>query len=214
MDYLCIMVRVLLNALLCALLMFGLGCGRERGLSDESYNELCTQLKEGDLLFRRGTGVVGRIVTTADREGMYSHVGVVAMLDGEWCVVHAVPHEPDFDGDYDRVKCESVASFLGRYAEADFGLYRPIVADSVVGIAVANARRLSRAGVHFDHDYDLSDTTSLYCTEFVEYVYRLGGVSLSEGRRSAVTFPGMSGDYIMPSDLTRSSHLRRVTLIY
>lgn len=172
------------------------------------YDELKSQLREGDLLFRRGTGVVGHIVTAMDSEGCFSHVGIVVRCDDEWCVIHAVPHEPDFEGDFDRVKCEAVECFLGRYPNGDYGLYRTTIAPDKVAIAVRNARRLSDKQVRFDHNYDLADTTELYCTELIEYVYGLAGVTLSEGRRTEITFPIMEGSHIMPSDLTKSSLLK------
>lgn len=195
--------------LLCALLVAITGCDSP-STRNNTYDELKAQLQEGDLLFRRGTGVVGHIVTAMDSEGSFSHVGIIVRHDDSWCVIHAVPHEPDFEGDFDRVKCEAVESFLGRYPNGDYGLYRPAIAADKVAIAVRNARRLSDKQVRFDHNYDLTDTTELYCTELIEYVYGLAGVSLSEGRRTEITFPIMAGSHIMPSDLTKSDLLTPV----
>ena len=185
-----------------------MGCSRSRSAVD--IDGLISRLASGDLLFRKGTGVVGNIVTSVDADGSYSHVGIVVESEGEWYVVHAVPHEHDFDGDFDRVKMEPVENFLGRYPSGDFGHYRPRVSEEQLNIATKNALRLSQMKVRFDHDYDLTDTTRLYCTEFVEYVYGLAGVSLSEGRRTEITFPTLSGAHIMPSDLTKSSLLEPI----
>ena len=209
-SYICIMrcvAKTIYVALMC-LVTLAAGCGESRRAS--SYEELLPHLADGDLLFRKGTGVVGRVVTAFDGNGEFSHVGIIAQRDGEWYVVHAVPHEHDFKGDFDRVKCDPVEHFLGYYSDAEFGLYRPQVSPEQARIAVSNALRLSEARVHFDHDYDLSDTTKLYCTELVEYVYGLAGVSLSEGRRTDISFVGMSGPHIMPSDLTESSKLKLI----
>lgn len=183
------------------------GCSGSDSTSAVDFPALISRLEEGDLLFRRGTGVVGRVVTSVDDRGDYSHVGIVVWHDSLWQVVHAVPHEHDYDGDFDRVKIESVERFLGRYPEAKFGHYRVAIGRDSIARAVSNALRLSVLRVPFDHDYDLDDTTRLYCTEFVEYVYSFAGVELSEGRRTDVNFPSMSGLYIMPSDLTESSLL-------
>lgn len=186
------------------------GCSGCSSTSTTDFSALVTKLEEGDLLFRKGTGVVGHIVTSVDNRGDYSHVGIVVRKDSAWHVVHAVPHEPDFKGDIDRVKIESVERFLGRYPEASFGHYRVKIGSDSVAIAVANALRLSEQLVPFDHDYDLSDTSSLYCTEFVEYIYSLAGIELSEGRRTELFFPSLSGNYIMPSDLTESAYLEPI----
>lgn len=184
-----------------------MGCTGRQPATKRDFGQLKAAFHEGDLLFRRGTGVVGHIVTTMDNDGAFSHVGIVVKSEGEWCVIHAVPHEPDFEGDFDRVKCESADSFLTRYPKADIGLYRPKVEPQALDIAINGALRQYEKRVPFDHDYDLADTTRLYCTEFVEYVFGLAGVSISEGRRTEVTVPTVAGEYIMPSDLTKSTLL-------
>lgn len=201
-------VKVIYAALIC-LASLTAGCRNSEDTTSR-YDELLPHLAEGDLLFRKGTGVVGRVVTAFDSEGQYSHVGIIARRNGEWCVVHAVPHEHDFEGDFDRVKCDPVKHFVGYYSNAEVGLYRPLVSPEQVQIAVSNALRLSDKRVHFDHDYDLADTTKLYCTELVEYVYGLAGVSMSEGRRTDISFIGSSEPQIMPSDLTQSTKLKPI----
>lgn len=183
-------------------------CNDNSKSEKRDFSQLISLLEEGDLLFRRGTGVVGHIVTSMDRNGNFSHVGIVVKSREDWCVVHAVPHEPEFEGDFDRVKCEKLDNFVGRYPKAVVGLYRPMIEPQQVDIAVRNALRLSQKQVCFDHDYTLEDTTELYCTELIEYVYSLAGVSISEGRRSEVTLFPQKG--IMPSDLTESSLLKPI----
>ena len=196
--------------LLCFAGLICLGCNTKSSNTSNRYDELRPMIANGDLLFRRGTGVVGRVVTSMDEDGLYSHVGIVAQRNDEWYVVHAVPHEHEFKGDYDRVKCEHLERFINHYPNAELGLYRPQVTQEQARIAVENALRLSDKGVHFDHDYDLNDTTQLYCTELVEYVYAIAGVALSEGRRTDISFLGMSGPRIMPSDLTQSTLLKPI----
>lgn len=97
-------------ALLIAICLINMGCGNGNSPRAD-YSELLLRLEEGDLLFRKGTGVVGHVVTSVDNRGEFSHVGIVVRRGDEWQVIHAVPHEPDFEGDFDRVKIESVDSF-------------------------------------------------------------------------------------------------------
>lgn len=205
-------MKVLRNIILCsvAIAVFG-GCNDAGRGSKVDFERLQCELRDGDLLFRRGIGVLGRVVVAADNEGRFSHVGIAVMCDGRWCAIHAVPDEPDFEGDVDRVKCEPIESFFDEFRAGNGAVYRLDTTFDKIEIAVANAVRLSAEKRPFDHDYDLSDTTALYCTEFVEYVFGLGGVSMSEERLSHVNFPSMTGDYIMPSDLIENSKL---TLIY
>jgi len=204
-----IAVRVFLLSLIPLSLWQISGCARGH-THDTDTDSLLTVMENGDLLFRRGMGFVGHVVTNADREGRYSHVGIVVAKDNTFYIVHAVPHEPDFEGDVDRVKCESVYKFIGRYPDASIGLYRLDVSDSLKAMASAYALLLSERCIPFDHDYNLEDDDALYCTELVELVYARAGVSVSEGRRTDFFFPGMAGSYIMPSDLTQCAKLRPI----
>lgn len=192
------------------LLLLLVGCKEMRSSPERDFAPLIATLEPGDLLFRRGTGFAGRVVTSMDRKGEFSHVGVVVWDEGRWLVVHAVPHEPDFKGDFDRVKCESVEQFLGHYADGTFGLFRPQIEPQKRQRVAQGALRLSRKQVPFDHDYDLADTTRLYCTELVEYLFLMEGLSLSEGRRTEITFPSLKGSYILPSDLSECSYLKPI----
>lgn len=52
------------------------------------------ELKTGDIVFRRGGGISSHAVMMADRNGRYSHVGIVVDSAGRKMIVHAVPGEP------------------------------------------------------------------------------------------------------------------------
>lgn len=196
--------------LLVCLSVVGLACTNGNDRPKSEFDRLIGNLREGDLLFRKGTGIAGRIVTSLDSSGEYSHVGIVVRIDGRWHVVHAVPHEPDFEGDIDRVKCEPIELFTSRYPQANYGHYRTTATNKQRKIAIHHALRLSAERRPFDHDYNLEDTSKLYCTELVEYVYSLAGVSISQGRRTHITFPSLSGDHILPSDLTEGGNLKPI----
>ena len=80
-------------------------------------NETCimpanVSLEEGDIVFRRGGGFTSHAVLVGDHGGQYSHVGIGAEEGGRKMIVHAVPGEPDFDGDPDRVKMDTPEVFF------------------------------------------------------------------------------------------------------
>ncbi len=202
--------HISLSIIISAVVLVFVGCTRSNHCTSIDVEALEQRLEQGDLVFRRGTGVVGHIVTSVDSRGEYSHVGIAVIKDGAWCVVHAVPHEPEFEGDIDRVKCEPLRSFVGRYKEGAVGHYRVMTDKRHREIAAENALRLSSRNIPFDHDYNLEDSTAFYCTELVEYLYLLSDISLSQGRRTEVGFPTLAGVYIMPSDLTESELLKPI----
>ncbi|EKU92025.1 YiiX/YebB-like N1pC/P60 family cysteine hydrolase [Bacteroides oleiciplenus] len=168
-------------------------------------------LRDGDIAFRRGTGIASRVVLAADREGSYSHTGILKKKKGQWYVIHAVPGEPDFKDDPDRVKMEPIETFFKKRKVVNGAIMR-VQEDSIAACRAAiHAERLYDAHVLFDHDYDLADTTKMYCTEFIDFVYKKEGIDLPEGRISHVNIPGFRGDYLLPNDIAQS---KRLCLIY
>jgi hypothetical protein len=89
------------------------------------------QLREGDVVFRRGGGMVSHVVVAADREGNYSHVGIVVDSAGVPMVVSDLPEMASvvrrfnigavIDGSGAQSLAEAVKRVLAReWSEADF----------------------------------------------------------------------------------------------
>lgn len=194
-------------SVLAAMFMLVQGCNGGASVERELH---LPELQEGDIVFRKGGSVVSHMVLYADRGGKYSHIGVVVVKDGEFMVVHAVPGEPDFEGDTDRVKIESVDSFFDEERASSGAVMRPLVGADTLAEVAGKALELAKREVLFDHNYDLEDTTKLYCTELVDFVFRFYGMDLAEGRITHINIPGMVGDYLLPSDIYKSKKLATV----
>lgn len=161
-------------------------------------------LHEGDIALRRGRGVASYAVVNTDPDGKYSHIGIIAKVDGRLVVVHSVPGESR-QGEQDKVKIESLQSFFSEDKAMKGALMRfkgdPYTAEKAARLAV----KLAEEGTPFDNDYDLEDTTRLYCTELIEFIYSRCGMDVTEGRRTSISIPGFAGEYILPSDIYKSS---------
>ncbi len=168
-------------------------------------------LQEGDLVFRRGTGIASHMVLVADKKGLYSHIGIVICHEGMWQVIHAVPGEPDFRGDSDRVKMEPLYRFFAPDRAACGALMRVQGNPARNRLAARHALACYEAGMLFDHRYDLSDSTRVYCTELIQRSYLKEGTDLAKGRITSVSLPALNGSYILPSDI---SHNSQIELIY
>lgn len=165
------------------------------------------RLEEGDVVFRQGTGMAGRAVLMADGGGMYSHVGIVADSCGTKVVVHAVPGEPDFPGDPDRVKADAPERFFSsQYAQ--IGAVARCADEAVACSAARKAWETYKRGTLFDHDYDDRDTTYMYCTELVNFSYAQVGYPLAGSGRRHIELPGLKCDCLFPSDLLQSARLQ------
>jgi len=163
---------------------------------------------EGDLVFRRGFGTKSEAVLYADASGIYSHTGIVVRLDSVFRIVHITPGEEPGD----MIKADLPEEFWAS-GKAEYGaLYRLKNASPYAAEAAQQALRLLRKGIMFDHDYQLNDSTKMYCTEMVWYAYLLAGKDVTSGKRSVLeNVPMYSGTYIFPSDIYSNDEF---TLIY
>jgi hypothetical protein len=171
------------------------------------------KLRAGDVVFRRGTGMTSRAVLTADVNGNYSHVGIVVDSAGQAMIVHAVPGEPDYAGDVDRVKMDTPSTFFSS-AYASMGeICRP-TNDTVAQGAARTALRLYRKGVLFDDEFNDKDTTKMYCTELIAYAFQHAGVDIVGKRRHKVDLAIIKAECILPSDIHASRHLRTIIMFH
>jgi hypothetical protein len=158
---------------------------------------------EGDLVFRHGVSAKSQVVLAADPEGIYSHSGIVVKQDSGFMIVHVTPGEREKDETEDRIKMETPEQFFATDRAQHGAVYR--LQDSLNALSSTAARqavRLWHKGVLFDHDYVLSDSTKMYCTELVWYVYLLAGKDITNGNRSEVAgLPLFSGEHIFPSNI-------------
>ena len=167
------------------------------------------ELREGDVVFRRGGGLESHAVLTMDAHGQYSHVGIVVDTMGRKMIVHAVPGEPDFDGDVDRVKLDEIGKFFMPIYANKGAVKR--MDDSIVAKRAANiALGIFRKGMLFDNDYNANDTTEMYCTEFVMYAYDRAGVRLVTTEPHSVSLPIVNADIYYPSDVYESKLLKPI----
>ena len=130
-------------------------CG---GSDDQSGTLLPSglQLHAGDVVLRLGNSMASHAVTALDSQGEYSHTGIVVDSCGVKMVVHAVPDEPDYEGDPDRVKMEPPEEFFATSRALSGEILRPT--DSVAAYGMASSAcatvascssSLSSAACHF-----------------------------------------------------------------
>jgi uncharacterized protein YycO len=170
------------------------------------------RFEEGDIIFRRGIGAKSNAVSSADKKGIYSHVGIIVKRDSVFMVIHITPGEREKGENEDKIKIESPEQFFS----SDRAQYGAVIRlkDSLEYSANAaqEAFRLLEEGTLFDHDYLLEDSGKMYCTEMIWRAYLSGGKDITRGRRSIIeNFPLYSGTYIFPSDIFDNDEF---TLIY
>lgn len=166
-----------------------------------------TLMRTGDLVFRNGLGNESLLVTTTSN-GEYSHVGIALSTPGGWQVIHAVPGESG-PGEPEYVKCEPIEEFFSPKRARAGGMAR-VDCDSLTAVAAARAAMAKvDAKVTFDNDYNIEDTTQLYCTEMAHLVYRNQGIDLADDRWAPTPGFNLTGRIVYPEHLWQSPHLAR-----
>lgn len=163
-------------------------------------------LHSADLVFRLGRTLQSEAIAAgADHTARYSHIGIIIRQANNISVVHI---EPCRDRD-ERVKCETLE---------DFFAYDKAMSGAIVRIKNLTAEQRNQiqqavlsaatSPISFDHDYRLSDTTRMYCTELTEWAYSKADITLSEGRCHRL--PLASEPVILPQDILKRADVVRI----
>ena len=155
------------------------------------------KLQNGDLILRRGRSIESFAVFMADKNRDFSHIGIVAIENGEPFVIHAVPGESGKNPE--RVIKERPEIFLSREKASHYAIYRSIFSAWEREKVAAKALEYYYNGVEFDHEYNLDSDQKVYCTELVFKAYQqlsidihqfeLKDIHIFSGTRK-ILFPG------------------------
>jgi len=167
-----------------------------------------TILQEGDLVFRQGMSIASRVVLAADKEGGYSHIGIIVKDATGWKVIHAVPGETDATYPEEIIKKESLSQFFAPKRAVSGAIFRLDTNESIGLLAAEKAQTLFERKLLFDHKYNLEDSTEMYCTELIVFAFQYAGIDISEGRRRS--YPAIQGEFILPSDILAYPKLKKV----
>ncbi len=194
------------TALICTMLCLSLSsCLKSSDFGDPvSYDT--TGLRNGDLLFRNGRSYESDIVTSVS-SGKYSHIGIAYHAPSGWQAIHAVPGEAE-KGQPEYLKCEPIAEFYRADRAQSGATARVKCTDLLANAAAEHALQIVKRHVVFDNDYDLNDSSQLYCTELVRLVYLSCGLDLSEGRRHTAPLIARN-KVVFPEDIWVSRLLTR-----
>ena len=74
------------------------------------------------------------------------------------------------------------------------------------------ALHIVNSNVLFDNNYDMNDTTELYCTELVRLVYLAEDIDLCDDRWHRIPILNTKGHVIFPEDIWNSPLLIRKSI--
>lgn len=156
------------------------------------------QLRDGDIVLRRGLDMMSRLVMTQGDAARFSHVGLIVVRHDTPYVIHAMPAEGERPGG---AILEPLATFMSAAEAADVAIYR----DTALSAAQRRAIRESafaQLGLPFDERFQLSNTKKVYCTALVVRAYADAGIRLVD-ERATIQVP------LLPERVVPPDHIRR-----
>ncbi len=169
--------------ILIVLSLFHVSCNKTKDMKKD-----LSIYKNGDIVFRLGDSSVSNAVLVADENSPYSHIGIIYKYNDNPVVIHACPPEINSFNSDNYIKMDSISSFFSTKNAISGALYR-YPDEMTANEAAEEAYRLYALNVPFDYLFDSSDSSELYCSELVEYVYMTLGVSLTNNKRHKVHIP-------------------------
>jgi len=184
--------------ILCVIVIISAGCSeKEKNFITKEW-----QFIEGDIVFRRGYGAKSNAAMRADKEGLYSHVGIIVKPESEFMVIHITPGEREKGEKEDKIKMETPELFFHSDRAQNGAVIRLKDSLEYAAQAAKEACIIYKKGILFDHNYSLEDSTKMYCTELIWKAYLYGGMDITQGRRKVMeNFMLFSGTYIFPSHI-------------
>ena len=169
----------------------------------EHLNIPVDSLRSADLAFRLGrTLQSSAIATGSDKDARYSHIGIIVRQADDVSVIHIEPQRGGDEG----VRCERLEEFFADDKAVSGAIVRLDNLTCEQRQTISQYLLLAaRSPIRFDHDYTLSDTTRMYCTELTEWAYSKAGITLSAGRRH--TLPLASEAVILPGDILQRNDI-------
>lgn len=165
--------------------------------------------ESGDVIFRRGTGLVSRAVLSVDARSRFSHIGIIHLVAGEPLVIHASPGTSLADPT--KIMIEPMADFFAADQTLAAALYRPRKDYREAGeqaAAIAYGYVLEER--LFDVAFSLETAEALYCTELVWRSYLEAGLDLVGGKLDQLSIPLYQEKCLLPSSLEMSPYLYHV----
>ena len=160
--------------------------------------------RQADIVFRLGRTLQSDAIASQGAGG-YSHIGLLVEIDSALHVVHI---EPTRRGS-EKIKAEWLSAFFHPEQSAAGCVMRHSgVNDSLRVVLAGYIKQYLDSEISFDHDYQLSDSARMYCTELVERIYSHIGISLSQGKR--VRLPLAKEPVILPSAVYENDSLIEV----
>ena len=135
-------------------------------ITDQNIDMIEKSVLPGDIILRKGHGLVSNfIAVNYGGKHKMSHCGIVTKTEGKLLVIHCISGQI---ARHDGVLKEPLKDFVSLNSTAQLKLFS-IRNQTTEGQQklTASAERYASLTIPFDHNFDLSDTNSMFCIELI-----------------------------------------------
>lgn len=168
-------------------------------------------LKEGDIIFRKGTSAESYTVLMAQNNSnqKYSHVGIIHFNQQNLpMVIHAAPSSKK---ELNRVKLETIDTFWSTKNAIAGKICRKQLTPDQKATIQKHLISIIQNNVEFDDAYDLKDTSKLYCTELLYHAFKKAGIDITNGHTDTLQVIKKI-PIILPATILRNNKFKTVHL--
>lgn len=164
------------------------------------------ELRSGDIIVAGGVSLQSRLVRSFADDNIYSHVGMIQVTDGQTYVIHAAPKGEGDGGVGDRVGRIPLSTFLQERGYVALSIHRLDKSikdhETIASQACEQAQAYADAAVPFDASFDLSEASTIYCSELVFLAYQAAGYDWPDMLTTDVSTMVVDGPVITPGNFT------------
>lgn len=128
-----------------------------------------SRLKTGDIILRRGEGMVSNtIAKVLDEPYDVTHSGILLSYKEGWVVVHALS---DDSRDIDGIIAQPLEQFLAESRNNSTIIVRYCDMDQAKQDFRSTVLSYMNRGLTFDKGFDIYDESAFYCSELIQHVF-------------------------------------------
>lgn len=128
-----------------------------------------SRLKTGDIILRRGEGMVSNTIAKVLNEPYdVTHSGILLSYNEGWVVVHALS---DDSRDIDGIIAQPLEQFLAESRKNSTIIVRYCDMDQAKQDFRSTVLSYMNRGLTFDKGFDIYDESAFYCSELIQHVF-------------------------------------------
>ena len=166
-----------------------------------------SEFRSADLALRLGRTIESDLIARGgNAQNRYSHIGIIIESDSGLVVVDI---EPSTGKNSEIIKAQTIEDFFSpeRAVAGAILRYNDLNHEQTNALKHKTIEYLN-SSITFDHDYRLSDSSKMYCTELIEHIFQSINVSLCEGRNRKL--PLSKEPVILPYDISQNENLSTI----